>query len=195
MRVLCGLVFGMSFVPISVVAVDPGQHTGWCLVGKVPEGSERNVPTYKVLAVGEWEFKWDDYEKDLYLGLMQFTGEVRDACVEHGLGSWPRLWVIEDFYLVPGVGGRGMNSKREGISPVRVTTGLLHMLHADCVGVSWDVVRQQPSEIAQFTGKLGGDRLRRKGLWVVGSEHKRDAVRHALQWCRKLNYELIAPSS
>lgn len=172
------------------VAVDPGQHTGWCLC--VWSGGHG----YEIVKLGEFEWKWGsgggggahiagtDPEQRLVRQVEQWLEEIEKFCGVRNV-AWPRLWVVEDFILRPVVG----STKREGLSPVRVTTALIACL-GSFSGGDIAVVRQQPVDIAQFCGRLGNERLKKRGLWVSGSEHVRDAVRHALQFTRKHEFDL-----
>jgi hypothetical protein len=103
-----------------------------------------------------------------------------EEMVPHKL--FPML-VVEDFHLRPGPRG---TTKREGIYPVRINAAIETALAAWLSdrhtrewlgGFEWLVqpVYQQAAQAKQFATDA---RIREWGLWVVGSDHKRDANRH-----------------
>lgn len=109
---------------------------------------------------------------------------------------------IEDFILRGnGSGGRmaGVNSGRDGLSAVRITAQLDAILRSrrliQFYGVRGGVENRVGQRGQMRLGKKDGcmlhkqqpgsakqaftdDRLRRAGLWIVGHEHARDAMRH-----------------
>ncbi|TXH12523.1 MAG: hypothetical protein E6R03_12710 [Hyphomicrobiaceae bacterium] len=83
---------------------------------------------------------------------------------------------IEDFLMQPGA-----HVDRLLLSPVAVTTAMLVELEKWDLGRGWwsgDVDLQSRSIKSGARGK--DEFLRRRGLWVVGEEHARDAIRHAV---------------
>ena len=89
-------------------------------------------------------------------------------------------WVIEDFILLPASVKGGMNSARSGLSSVRVSCALYTVLRT----MGWDdeeIYWQQPSVMTV----INSERLKNAGMWVVGSEHARDASKHLLIHLRK----------
>jgi hypothetical protein len=72
------------------------------------------------------------------------------------------------------------SGERVVFSPIRVAERFLGMLQRE-YGDEPEVVWQQPSVAKRFATDA---RLRKWGLWVKGSEHRRDAWRHV---CSRLN--------
>lgn len=113
---------------------------------------------------------------------------------------------IEDFLLRGHGGGSmaGVNSGRDGLSAVRITAQLDALLRArrliQFYGIRGGLENRHSQRVGQRLGKKDGcmvhmqqpgsakqafndDRLRRAGLWIVGHEHARDAMRHlCLLW-------------
>jgi hypothetical protein len=98
-----------------------------------------------------------------------------------------RRVVMEDFALDPG----GAPGGKEGVSPIRITYGVLSaVMQGDSNvyvnGGAWrgagrqvvgglEIDFQMPS-LAKST--ITDERLRKRGGWVPGMQHARDAVRH-----------------
>lgn len=91
------------------------------------------------------------------------------------LEYWPEFVVIESFQL-RGVRLKGASS----LDPVRVGYGLASVL--EILGYDGQVRWQVPGKMSVATN----ERLRMWDLWVVGSEHERDAMRHAVAFLRDL---------
>jgi hypothetical protein len=107
---------------------------------------------------------------------------------------------IEDFILRIGKGSSG----RDGLSAVRITANFMALLRERKLtafsGIRGGVPNRMSQRGAMRLGNKGGcrvvwqspadakgvftdARLRQHGLWVVGNEHARDAMRHlALMW-------------
>lgn len=107
---------------------------------------------------------------------------------------------IEDFILRGGQGGmRGMSSDRDGLSAVRITSCFETVLRERRLvrfnGIRGGTECKGTQRVGQRLGSRSGarvwyqqpsvaksaftdERLRRAGLWVIGHEHARDAMRH-----------------
>jgi hypothetical protein len=102
-----------------------------------------------------------------------------EMCGEMGhrrsAGAVPRVShvVIEDFLL------RERTMERNLLSPVRFTAAFQVLLCQH----QWRMkcVLQSPSD----KSVINDDRLRKLGLWAVGQQHARDALRHMMLWLRK----------
>jgi hypothetical protein len=153
---------------LRVLGIDPGTHTGVCLVEKDSDGDLHLVFSCELEGRG-------------LLG--EISVGIKIASIIEDL--LPDIVVIEDFILVPNVGTRGFSSKREGLSPVRVTAALLSAL---LVG-GWSqeaiekIVHMQSPSSAK--GVITDERLRSAGMWIKGSDHIRDSIRHAMLFLRR----------
>jgi hypothetical protein len=150
--------------PSVCIAFDPGGTTGWSVFGFSPS----------VFSGSGGGALMDGLE---FWSAGQFVGKenVQVAAMSALCAAWPSaVIVIEDFVL------RQMNMDRSLLSPVRITAGLSYALSLE--GRGWHA--QQPS---LAMGALPDDRLKRLGLFspVRSAQHARDAVRHAVTWCRR----------
>jgi len=142
-----------------VVGVDPGVTTG---------------VAFGVLKNGHFALDKGFECAGSLEGILTLSREIKGF-----FGSNRGVVVVEDFRLRGGPVG---TTKIEGLAPVAVGAMLkmsLFMLKFDVAGG----VMMQTASQAKTT--VTNERLRALGLWVVGSEHIRDAVRHAELWCRK----------
>jgi len=121
---------------------------------------------------GAW--RWNEYYNALEcVAWMQQYG-LEDGGVD--------LVVIEDFILRPAPGRGGASAGRAGISPARIGGYIGLMLELGEYGENGLSVVWQTAAMAKPMNKA---RMEALGLWVVGSEHKRDAVRHCyVAWGR-----------
>jgi hypothetical protein len=148
---------------LRIMAVDPGGTTG------VAGGSFR---------VGKNSMAKDvmqEADGDGRIWTAEVEGSPREQAAELNqlwqslsrTGPTPLL-VIEDFVL---------RSQNADLTPVAVTAALEAL-------VGFDIERQMPSAAKSF---LTNDRMHDWGLWVVGSAHERDAIRHvALKLSREM---------
>lgn len=162
---------------VGIFALDPGTTSGldvglWRLNCDVSEacadwvGITREVTGSLVSQARELGDLWLEY---------------RERWIEDGHSAF---LVVEDYVQGP---TRSI-VPREGLDPVRVTNMLVGYL----VGISAmnedeglipRIERQLPSVAKNYASN---ERLRNWGAWVVGSDHKRDAKRHALAFRRSL---------
>lgn len=156
---------------IALMAVDPGGTTGvgW---GYFP-GAEEDLTLAERCAEGknvdsfEITGGWKQQAAKLALEYIDFEAEARlDGCELVEL-------VVEDFIL-----RKLKSSDRQGIYPVYIRACLEGILIRR--DMRW--VFQQPSVAKAVTN----ERLRDIGLYVVGSEHRRDAMRHLAARLRRL---------
>ena len=85
----------------------------------------------------------------------------------------------EDFVLRDPRLGSGWTSARSGTSPMRIQTllyGFWYSLEGAVGETKPQLVWQQASMAKQH---MTDERLKAKGLWIVGKPHARDACRHA----------------
>ena len=115
--------------------------------------------------------------------MMEYRAALR--CFGWVVEQLPDLVVIEDFVLQPGKQGEYRGGSRAGLSPARIGA-MVHgfiMLDGEAdgedpdagVNLSPGVLWQGPAMIKTMTSA----RIRAAGLWVVGSQHIRDAACHA----------------
>lgn len=165
---------------VGLFAVDPGGKTG-CAEGLFELRRAKTVG--ERFAQGSelrsWEVHGDELEQGVQLAT-EFEA-FRRTCWASGVRRVEL--VIEDFNLRPtGIG----STARAGLAPVRVTSTMLGVRIGKAlqwetttgrvsVGTDVPVVYQQPSEIKGFATNA---RLKKWGVYVVGSDHRRDAVRH-----------------
>ncbi len=151
----------------AVMAIDPGGTTGIAAAllnaGKAQTTHQllRRAVQKKVLAVGEITAKGRNAEtrqaEKLYDEWMKFKFI---ANVEKGIPLPYIYLVVEDFQL---------RQRSVDLSPVKITWGLLSLIPEE------EMLMQQPSEAKSYATN---ERLRKWGVWAVGKEHGRDAVRH-----------------
>lgn len=170
--------------PTHVLCVDPGESTGWCSL-------RWNRGVYSIGAFGTARMTgaghdWDPAERRLYDQVDKWLTEVT---VDRGID----VLVLEDFVLYSAFTGRTPTADRVGLSAVRVSSCLLAVLHAD--EWSGQVVRQSSSVVNGKSRLVSDDQLRAAGLWILpkqgGTEHVRDAIRHAVIWGRKNEFEIL----
>lgn len=144
-----------------LLGLDPGGTTGWALL--VIGRDAMLEPELKIL---------DNIALYTY---GEFTGDEHKQtdAVEEMLESWPGAAVVrEDFIL------RTQNKDKSVLSPVRLGFGIDHLMYQR----GREVFLQQPA-MAKTTAS--DERLKSWGLYRPGSEHSRDATRHAITFARR----------
>lgn len=161
---------------IAIMAVDPGTTTG------VARGVfEQCASVWEGVASGPWE-SWEATGPPAEQA-WEIMGEFFDWTQTLRKQRILPVLAMEDF--VVGL-GPGAASKRELLDPVRVANAC-EALSISRAGMYWTRIQyQQPSERTIYTN----DRLRKHGMWVKGSDHRRDAVRHMI-----LRYSKIIKSA
>ena len=135
------------------MAIDPGGTTGVAFGVFRPRKMAKSTMVYARGANRLWtqEVKGTPREQ---------ASELFDIWQSFMVSGPPKTHlVIEDFQL---------RTQNADLSPVRITAGLEALLNRD-------IERQMPSSAKSF---LTDARMRDWGLWVVGSDHERDAMRH-----------------
>lgn len=188
-------------LPRFVLFVDPGESTGWCLLRLRPrtalDVATGKAPLYQCVAygtarmTGAGSHDWDHGEHRLY---KQVHGFLADVWVNTG-GTGVQAIVIEDFILYAAAVGNTPTMKREGLSPVRVTSMMLGLLWSQ--GFRGEVTRQQTSQVNGKRAIVTNEHLKAAELWVLGgksnpamTEHTRDALKHAVVWGRTNEFEV-----
>lgn len=135
--------------------LDPGDTNG---VAKCVNG---------VLKVCEIHFGSTENKENVLLCALELARMCKEC----------EILCIEDFILTGPARG-GWSSDRRGLSPVSVTYALLGILRQS--GWQGRVYWQTPAQ----KEVINNDRLKALGLYVKGSEHIRDALRHMELWRR-----------
>jgi hypothetical protein len=161
----------MTPTHLHVIGVDPGQTTGWARL---------TVPRACVFGTADPEvLRWDTGE---------ITGpepeQVRDLArlcrttqsLDYNIG--PAL-IVEDFDLMA---SNPTTDAEVLLSPVRIAAMIRMTMF---MGALFGAARltMQGRTIAKTT--MTDERLRKSGYWVEGSDHERDAVRHAFTALRR----------
>ena len=146
---------------LALIALDPGGTTGWCVMVIGTEAllnpEMRILSSIALYTFGE--IKGNEHEQLLE--------------IENMLDAWPGAALVrEDFIL------RTHSKAREVLSPVRLGFGIDHLLYLRGKGA----FVQQPA-MAKTTAT--DERLRAWGLYRPGSDHARDATRHAITFARR----------
>lgn len=154
---------------IAIYAVDPGTTTG------VARGTfEPSESVWEGVSAGRWE-SWEVYGSPGEQA-WEIMGEYLDWRKQLDIATGnpvQAVLVIEDFTIRL---GQGASSRRELLDPVRVAAAC-DALAISRAGHRWTQIEyQQPAERSIYTNA----RLKAHGMWVVGSEHRRDAVRHMI---------------
>lgn len=156
------------------VVVDPGTATGvlfgdlsasrYGRMGSPMERLREGLASGDV-QVEEWDTaRW--WEPGLVDRVEKFMRQRSRA-----KGGWTSVpLVVEDFIL------RTQDKRKTTLDPIRVTAALVAVLRDR--GWRGKLVMQQPSQMSIATD----ERLRAWKLWVKGSAHKRDAMRHAVAY-------------
>lgn len=164
---------------MKIIGIDPGTTTGIALCSWFPPDSEGRTRGFEIDATAEIDgyatvdemygegahqddkaWRWCEYYNAL---------ECFGWIEEHR----PDILVIEDFILQPGKKGEYRGGARAGLSPTRIG-GYIGMMIEIAADFNMSIKWQGSSMIAG----LNQQRMKHHGIWVVGSEHKRDAVRH-----------------
>lgn len=164
----------------AVIALDPGETTGWSLMVVDPRCLVN--PAVKVLSSiyehQHGQVTANDRE-DPFPGVGRQVPEAGECLMVNDLIALLDTWdhaavVIEDFIL------RKSSKGRELLSPVRVTAAIKQFLWCNGRGF----FRQQVSEAKTAATD---DRLKVWGMYQRdgGLEHARDADRHAITFLRK----------
>jgi hypothetical protein len=152
---------------VAIMAVDGGTTTGVArgVFPAKPEG------VWLGLEAGKWD-SWEVHGS-VAEQAWEIVGEFADWVGAPTFTNLPGAQlVLEDFVMYLGTGA---SSKRELLDPVRVAAACETL----CIrrdGMHWCVpVYQSASDAMNFATNV---RLRAHHLWVKGSTHRRDAVRH-----------------
>jgi hypothetical protein len=152
---------------IAVVAIDPGITTGWALL-HVPIGS----------IFGDEHGAIELHETGEFDG--PETSQVKAICRllkrRYASTTLAPALVIEDFEP------RKLSKDKDYLAPVRVGAKLAFAVDLGMAGDIGTPVWQMPS-LAMSTAT--DDRLKAWKLYQPGSEHRKDATRHAITFIRR----------
>lgn len=161
-----------------ILAIDPGDHTGWSIVWFDPDVVFDNTRSI-VRAPVAWQCGFvvgqEDNQVDRILAHLR-----RKEVGGEGLAV-----VLEDFIL------RSQYKDRSLLSPVRINAKFEFAFHRG-VREADGVVRRRvfPPDRLQSSSDaknvITDARLKLWQMYLPGPDHPRDATRHALLWLRKL---------
>jgi hypothetical protein len=152
---------------VAIMAVDPGTVTGvaTAILPKPHKLAGIVQPKSVWGGLADKSARWETYEEDSDLARQAWS--IMDQYREWREPYRYNHIVFEGFAL------RQLGSDSL-LDPVRVTWGC-EALSWSRAGHRWAFIKYQMPSAKNFATN---DRLRRHGLWVKGSEHRRDAVRH-----------------
>ena len=154
---------------LHIVGIDPGGTTGWCIL---------TIPTKSIFgnesgAILNWETgEWFGDENKQTDAICEFARTRQSLAYKVG----PAL-VVEKWDHDPSFN----NTDEEPYSPLRIGAKLGYAQHLGKIGdatLSWQGRTQAKSTATDA-------RLREWGLYTRGSDHERDATRHAITALRR----------
>jgi hypothetical protein len=165
----------------AVLALDPGGTTGVAAgYFKLRPTRRETLETMVNLKSGEVKGDWLEQARRLakIMSMFVFTANVENEI------PLPNIHIVlEDFVLRRRESGGATGN----LTSCWVAAGAVAIFHTvgmdDEVGGVHAVEWQQAGQAKSLASN---DRLKSYGLWIVGSEHKRDAVRHLVLKADKL---------
>lgn len=166
------VIIPFSHIPrahICVLAIDPGVTTGWCQL-IIPASSMFPPAPSSIRGICAGEIRGDE------------TAQVKTICQYArdigGLSGRGPAIACEDFQL------RGLvSTSRDVLAPVRIAAKLDYAIQAGHAG---DNSHMPPMAMpSEAKGTITDERLKKWDMWIPGSAHKRDALRHALLCLRR----------
>jgi len=160
----------------AIMAVDPGTTTG-VVAGLFHPAADIQT----CIANSEWE-SWEVEGTPAEQG-WQIMDEFKDLQAEWNLAgvALPDIHLVSESFALRLKKAHGAGSDQHMLDPVRVIESMetLALRRSEQGYRQWVRIEYQlPSEAK---GYVTNERMKRWGAWVVGSEHKRDAVRHLLK--------------
>lgn len=147
---------------VGVFAFDPGGTTGvgWALmdVKDTVAKTLRHADIHTLEVTGDWKEQARKL-RDLWVSVEY------EWVVERGLDARHAHLIREDFNLY-----KFRSSDKKGVYPIWISAMLEGLLDEKAM-----ITAQQVVQAKRFATNA---RLKRWGVYVPGSEHKRDAVRH-----------------
>lgn len=154
---------------LHVIGIDPGGTTGWTRL-TVPRAALYGADTPTILEWDFGEFAGDEVQQ--VYNIATLAREVQSLSYRIG----PAL-VVEDWTVDPSF----RSADPATLSPVRIAFGLRVAAEKKFCGDACIVLQNRA--LAKSTAT--DDRLRKWGLYTTGSDHIRDATRHALTALRR----------
>lgn len=159
----------MTSRELHVIGIDPGGTTGWALLTIDSRMMYGDMP-HEIL---EWDYgEVTGSEPEQVVSLCRLVRETQSLTYKRG----PAV-VVEDFDVQP----HNPTTNLELLSPVRLAAMLAYAQFRGELADARLVL--QGRRMAKDTAT--DHRLRAWGLWVEGSDHIRDAVRHAVTALRR----------
>ena len=160
---------------LHVIGVDPGKTTGWCRL-TVPRAS---IFGDEAGAITEWDYgELTGPEPDQVMQIARLARETQG--LDYLIGP---AFVVEDFDIEP----HNVTTDPELLSPVRIAAMLSFVFHLgshSSVSLTGDA-RMILQSRGQAKSTATDDRLKKWGLYAPGSDHVRDATRHAITAIRR----------
>lgn len=154
---------------IHVIGIDPGGTTGWCRL-TIPRLSIFGRDNGEII---EWEY--GEFSGDEYKQAYEIAGLTRATqSLAYKIG--PAL-VVEDWTIEP----VNRTTDRASLSPIRIGAMLVYAQRRG--DLADGTVTFQDRSLAK--GHMTDERLEAVGLYTKGSDHVRDATRHALTALRR----------
>lgn len=157
----------MPSAEIHVIGIDPGVTTGWARL-TVPRASLYGGARGAILDWDSGEVFGPEEEQVKLLG--RLARETQGLSYQVG----PAL-VVEDFELMTDVLGEDV------LSPVRIGAMLRYAAFRNELGDSRVFFQHR----GQAKSTATDERLKAWGLYIRGSDHERDAMRHAITALRR----------
>lgn len=155
----------------TVVSLDPGGTTGWCVLGVHSDAVSSGDPEIKIL---------DNIE---FWAAGQYTGQEFDQVDEIValIAAWPTARLVSEQFTLR----------------TRVTSSEVFSLERMNSMIGWAIrprylVLQQPS-LAMTT--ITDERQKDMGMWIPGQEHARDATKHGLTFLKRQRDRQIKASA
>jgi|SRR5215471_1428367 len=154
---------------IHVMGIDPGGTTGWYVV---------TVPRYSIFAGHPpevLEYDWGEFtgpEEVQATEIARLIREVQGIEYKAGPAVICEGWTIDPTYK---------STDPDQLSPIRIGAMLSLLRHQGKLGDATLTFQDRSLAKQAYTD----ERLRSRGLWVEGSEHIRDACRHAFTGLRR----------
>lgn len=154
---------------LNIMGLDYGGTTGWGLL-VIPRESIFGDEPPEILEWDYGEFQGD--EPSQAVNIARLIREVQGLDYPNGPAVIGEAWDIDT---------RFKSTDQETLSPVRLGAMLMLLQHQKLLGDA--TLHFQPRSLAKSTAT--DTRLKRWGLYVPGSDHQRDAIRHAITGLRR----------
>jgi hypothetical protein len=147
---------------LTIIALDPGQTTGWATYRAMAVDAPDPIEDGKVVT----EYYEEEWHRG-QLGPRAHAKELRDVLQYNRTQEY--VIVCEAFVPRPGKVGADLITAQKYIGQVE--------LYAQTEGIQ--LIMQQPAQAKNF---VKDDVIRRLGLWFPGWRHAMDATRHLVYY-------------